>query len=109
FDYLTWPAGDPRQQIDLQIANPQHRLLDDRSAAAGKRVDARHHLLGGERLYQVVVAARAQAADAIIDFTESAEDQCRGDNPFFSQPANDFDAFDARHHAVHGHHDVIGG
>ena len=50
---------------------------------AGKRIDTRHHLLGGERLYQVVVAARTQAADAIIDFAQGAEDQCRGDDPLF--------------------------
>src|SRR5690242_11841953 len=94
FDFLTSPPGDPLQQIDLQVADPQYRLLDDGATAAGERVDTRHHLLRGERLYQIVVAARAQTADAIIDFAESAEDQRRRGDPLLSQPTNDFDSID---------------
>src|SRR5215471_13886554 len=38
-DFLATPAGNPRQQIDLQIADPQHRFPDDCPAAAGERID----------------------------------------------------------------------
>src|ERR1700757_1101867 len=78
FDFLASSAGDPFQEIDLQVADPQYRLLDNGSTTAGKRVDTRHHLLRGKRLYQVVVAPRTQTADAIVDFAEGAEDQGRG-------------------------------
>src|SRR6516165_4571179 len=44
FDLPTAPAGDPREQIDLQIADAQHRFLDHGAAAAGERIDPGQHL-----------------------------------------------------------------
>src|SRR6516162_5311953 len=74
-DFPTTPAGDPREQIDLQITDAQHRLLDHCSASTGERIDARQHFTECERLDQVIVAACTQAAHAIVDFTKSTEDQ----------------------------------
>src|SRR5437899_2984305 len=71
FYFSTAPAGDPRQQVDLQVTDAQHGLLDHGGAAARQRIDASQHLAGCERLYQVVVTACAQTAHAIIDFAES--------------------------------------
>src|SRR5215467_6442503 len=55
-----------RQQLHLQVAHPHERLLHDGGAAAGQRVDASDELGKGEGLDQIVVAARAQAANAIV-------------------------------------------
>src|SRR6516162_3233126 len=106
-DFATTSAGDPREQIDLQISDAQHRLLDHRSAATGERLDARQHFTECERLDQVIVATRTQAAHAIVDFTKSAEDQRRRDDPFFPQAANNLDPVDPWQHAIHRHDDII--
>src|SRR6516225_526709 len=109
FDFPTTAPRDPREQIDLEITDAQYRLLDHRSAAPGERIDPRQHFAECERLDQVIVAAGTQASHAIVDFTQSAEDQRRRDDPFFPQPANDLDPIDARQHAVHRHRDIIDG
>src|SRR6516165_4896178 len=57
---------------------------------------------------KVIVAACTQAAHAIVDFTKSAEDQRRRDNPLLPQAANDFNSVDPRQHTVNGHHNIIG-
>src|SRR5215467_6233949 len=75
FDLSPAATGDPRKQIDLQIADAQHRLLDHRCAAPGKRVDPRQHLAECKRLDQIIITACTQAAHAIVDFTKSAEYQ----------------------------------
>src|SRR5215472_15023298 len=80
-DFLATPTSNPRQQIDLQIADPQHRFPDDGSAATCERIDTRHHLLRGEGFYQVVVAPSTQPPHAIIDLAEGAEDQRRRGDP----------------------------
>src|ERR1700730_16284919 len=38
---LATPAGDPRHQVDREIADPQDGLLDDGLAAPAKRLDPR--------------------------------------------------------------------
>jgi hypothetical protein len=43
-DFAAAPSGDTRQQIDFQIADAQHRFLDQGRAAAGEGVDPRQHL-----------------------------------------------------------------
>ena len=106
-DFPAAPTDDSGEQIHLQVADPQHRLLDHGRAATGERIDTGQHLRGGERFYQVVVSARAQAAHPVIDFAESAQDQRRGNDPLPPQAADDFDPVDARQHAVDGHDDIF--
>src|SRR6516165_376282 len=106
-DFATTSAGAPRQQIDLQIADAQQRLFDHRSAATGERLNARQHFTECERLDEIIVAACTQAAHAIVDFTKSAKDQCRREDPLFPQAANNLDPVDLRQHAVNRHHDII--
>src|SRR5215831_18453212 len=50
------------EQVHLQVAHPQERLLHHGGAAAGQRLDASEQLGKGKGLDQIVVAARAQAA-----------------------------------------------
>src|SRR5262249_45903607 len=49
-DLLTAAANAARYEIHFKIADAQHRLLDDRGASPGQRVDPRQHFRKGERL-----------------------------------------------------------
>src|SRR5262252_31111 len=106
-DLAAAPADNPRQQVDLQVANAEDGFLYHCSAATGERIDPRQHLPRRKWLDQVIVAAGAQPADAVIDFAESAQDQRRGHDPFVPQAAYDLDPIDPRQHAVNGHHNII--
>ena len=64
-------------EVELEIADAQHGLAHHRGAASRQRLDAREQLGEGERLDQIVVAAGAQAAHAIVDLAERADDQRR--------------------------------
>src|SRR5579864_8542173 len=44
FDIAAPPLGGPRHQIELEVANPQHRLLHQGGAASRQRLDARDQL-----------------------------------------------------------------
>src|SRR5215472_7262265 len=109
FDFSTATTRHSSEQIDLQIADTQHRFLDDGGAATGEGIDARQHFAERKRLDQIVVAARTQTAHAIVDFTQRAQDQRRGEVPLLPQTAYDLDPVDARQHAVYRHDDVVGG
>src|SRR5262245_18590194 len=50
FDLSAAATCDARQQIDLQIANAQHRLFDHRCATPGKRINPRQHFAECKRL-----------------------------------------------------------
>ena len=41
FNFLAASASNPRQKIELQVADAQDRLLDCSCAAAGERIDPR--------------------------------------------------------------------
>src|SRR5262249_6271911 len=106
---LASPAADgPSEKVHLQVADPQERLLHHGRAAAGQRIDASEKLGKGEGLDEVVVAARPQASDTIIDFAERADDEGRRHNAIVTEAPNHLDAVEARQHAVDGHHDVVG-
>ncbi len=73
-----------------------------------QRVEARQQLAEGEGLGQVVIAAAAQAADAVIDLGQRAQDQNRRALAGLAQHLDDGQAVDvARQHAVHDDH-IIG-
>ena len=94
--------------LSIAVADAQHDFLNHRGAAARERVDASQHLRKSKGLHEVVIAAGAKAAHAIIDFPEGAEDQRWSEDPAFPEPADDIDAVNAREHAIHGHRDIIG-
>src|SRR5436190_3813129 len=53
-----------RNEVELEIADAQHRFLDHGGAATGKRLDPRQQFGQGERPDQIIVAAGAQPAHA---------------------------------------------
>src|ERR1700738_3429107 len=79
-------AAHATYQVELEIADTQQRFLDDGDAAPGQGLDPRQQFREGERLDQVIVAAGAQAAHAIVDLAERADDQGRRGDAVFPQP-----------------------
>ena len=75
-------------------------------AAPAERLEARQQFGEGERLDEVIVAAGAQSAHAIVDLAERADDQGRRDVAGVAQSAHDGDAVDVRQHAVDGDHRI---
>src|SRR6516225_3264381 len=97
-DHLTGIAGQVRQQTELS-----RQQLDFATTSAG---DPRQHFTECERLDEIIVTACTQAAHAIVDFTKSAKDQRRREDPLFPYAANNLDPVDLRQHAVNRHHDI---
>src|SRR5262249_18196373 len=85
-------AGAAADQVDREIANAQDGLLDDSFAAAPERLQARQQFDEGEWLDQIVVAAGAQAAHAVIDLAERGDDQERCGHAVIAQLAHHRDA-----------------
>src|SRR6516164_2051054 len=84
-DFPPAPARGPRHEIDIEIADAQHRLPDHGGAATSERLDARQQFREGKWLDEVIVPAGAQAADPVIDLAERADDQDRGGDPLLPQ------------------------
>src|SRR5689334_21828902 len=104
------PAADgPGHQVEFEIADAQHGLLDDGGASSRERLDPRQQFRERERLDEVVVAARPQASHTVIDLAERADDQRRRDDPGIPQAADDGDSVHAGQHAVDRHDGVFGG
>src|SRR5581483_2171198 len=108
---LPAAARDPmRQEVDAQVGDGQHGL--DRRAVAAPRqgLEPGQQLAEGERLGQVVVAAGAQPADAVVDLGERAQDQDRRPVAGVAQRLDDAEPVDAaRQHAVEDQHVVLAG
>ena len=102
-------AGRPRYEIQLEIADTQHRFLDDGITPPRKRLNACEQFHERERLCKVVVTTRTQPAYAIVNFTESADNQNRrGDTPL-PQASHDLDSVDVRQHPIYRNHGISGG
>src|SRR5450432_2594843 len=109
FEHLEFPrqqldvaaaaAHRARHQVHLEIADPQHRFLHDGGAAPAERLHASQQFREGKRLDEIVVAAGAQAAYAIVDLAECADDQGGRRDAVFPQSPDDRDAVHARQHA----------
>ena len=75
---LLAAAGDPvRQPVELEIADPVDWSPRRAAAAARQHLDAGQQFGEGIGLGQIVVAAGAQALDAVVDLAERREDQRR--------------------------------
>src|ERR1051326_8311690 len=109
FDIAVPPPGGARHQIELEVADPKHRLLHQGGAASRQRLDARHQLREGKWLDEIIVAAGAQAADPVIDLAERADDQDRRGDSFVAQILHDGEPVDVGKHAIDRHYDIIGG
>src|SRR6267154_1312989 len=100
FDFTTRSARRPGDEIQLEVTNPQHRILGHRIAAPSKRLDARQQFRESERLYKIVVAAGAQATNPIVDLTKGADNQSRRHHIVFPQLADDSEPIDTWKHAI---------
>ncbi|KAG1545100.1 hypothetical protein G6F50_013789 [Rhizopus delemar] len=101
-------VGGARQQVQLQVADPQHGLVAGRLLAATQQhFHPRGHLVGGERLGQVVVATGAQAAHALVHVGQRAEHQHRRGNADPPQRGADGQAVQARQQAVQRDHVIV--
>jgi hypothetical protein len=79
-DFAAGTARGARYEVEREVADPEHRFLGRRLAAAGQGLDAGQQFREGKRLYEVIVAAGAQAVHPIIDAAKRAENQCRRDD-----------------------------
>src|SRR6478672_1879500 len=106
---LSAPAAHAAgKQVDLEITDAQHHLFDDARAATSKRLDASQHFRKGEGLDEIIVAAGAKPAYAIVDLTERADDQRRSYHARFSESANDIDAVHARKQTIYRDDRIFG-
>src|SRR5262249_45639219 len=107
---LPAPAGRrSRYEVELEVADAQHRFLDDGRTAPGERLDPRQEFREGKRLDEVIVAASTQATHPVVDLAESTDDQGRRDEPIFPEAPDDGETVDVRKHAIDRHHGVVGG
>src|SRR5262245_1665392 len=108
-DFPATAGRRSRDEVELEVADAEHRFLDDGRAAPGERLDPRQQLREGKRLDEVIVAARAQATHPVVDLAERTDDQGRRDDPIVPEAPDDGEAVDVRKHAIDRHHRVVGG
>ena len=73
-DRFARTLDGPRQQIELEIRDPQLCRSRRPGAPSQQRFQTGEQLTKGKGLDQVIVAACAQTFDAVIDAAERAED-----------------------------------
>ena len=76
-------------------------------AAPRERLDPGQQFAERVGLGEIVVAAGAQALDAVVDFAERAQDQCRGPDFLGAQRADHGQSVALRQHAIDDQH-VVG-
>ena len=107
-DFPATAAHRSRHEVELEIADAQHRFLDDGIAASGESLDTGQQFREGKRLDEVVIATGAQAAHPIVDLAERADDQGGRDDAVFPKAPDDRNSVDARKHAIDRHHGIVG-
>jgi hypothetical protein len=105
---LARTPGCPRYEVEFEILDPKHSLLNDDGAASGQRLDASEQLREGKWLDKIVIASSPQTADPIVDLAECTQDQSRRDDPVLSQLPNHGYSIEAGKHTIDRHHDIIG-
>ena len=73
----------PRLDLEHEVAEREH--LRRRRSASEQRAHTREQLLGRERLHEVVVGARVQARDAVLDSVARGQKQDRQRKPLGPQ------------------------
>ena len=99
-DRLARPRHAARDQVHFEIGDLEPGLG---AAAAGQRLEPRQKLGEGEGLAEIIVAARAQALDAVLDVAHGAQHQNRGLVIGRAQGGDDRQPVEARQHAVDDH------
>src|SRR5215471_4930728 len=105
-DFTPAPARGPRHEIDLEIADAQHRLPDHGGAATSESLDARQQLREGKRLDEVIVPAGTQTADPVIDLAERADDQDRRGDALLPQLLHHRNSIEVREQAIDCQHGI---
>ena len=90
----------PPEKIELQIPDLQCRGRLRACLAAQQRLHAREQLDERERLGEIVIAARAQAAHAIIHIAERREHEHRRLAALLAQELHDRKPIHVRQHAI---------
>jgi hypothetical protein len=105
---LAAAARDPAgHHVDLQIADRKRALRRRDPRAPHQRIEPGSQLAERERLGQIVVPACAQAANAVVDLGQGAQDEDRRALPGLTQHLDDGEPVDlAGQHAVHDDHVV---
>src|SRR5262249_49381956 len=88
-DSAPAPADSPRDQIEFEIADAQHRLPHYGGAAPGESLDPCQQFRKGERLDEIVMPTGAQPADPGIDFADRTDDQDGRRDPVLPQLLHD--------------------
>ena len=71
FDLPPAPGRSPQHKIQFEVTDAQHGFSHHGGAATGKGFDPRQQFREGERLDKIIIAARAQAADTVVDFASA--------------------------------------
>src|SRR5205823_5787619 len=80
------------------VGEAEHVAGQLTAGASQDRLHPRHHLGEAERLRHVVVAARTERVDLALDSVLRSQEQDRGLEAPFPQPAADLDAFEVGEH-----------
>src|SRR5947209_8144992 len=106
-NFTAAAAGIACDQVDGEIAYPQKRVGGDGLAAAAEGLETRKKFDEGERLDEVIIAAGAQAAHAIVDLAQRGDDQEGSRDTVVAQLPHHGDAVDIWQHPVNGDHGII--
>ncbi len=99
-DLVARAPHPARQQIHLEIADAELGRRTGPARPPQQRLEPRQKLGERERLHQIVVAAGAQALDAIVDRAQCAQDEGRGPHLGRAQGGDHGEPVHARQHAV---------
>jgi hypothetical protein len=103
-DLLALAMDRAVDQVHLEFADLQGRGHRARLAAARQGVDPGDQFDEGVRLDQIVVGARPQAGDAVVDLAQGRKEQHRRLVALAAQGLDHLDAVLLGHHAIDDHH-----
>jgi len=100
FDGRTAALGSAGQKIELQIAHRHFGLHRARIAPADQRVEPCQQLGEGIGLGEIIIAARAQALDAVIDVGQGGEEKHRRHVAFAAHARDKPQSVEPGQHAI---------
>ena len=88
------------QEIKLQIEDVQLGLHCSRARPSPQRSNPRDKLRKGERLHQIIITARVQARDTVLNTAERCQEQNRRLMACHSQTLDQVQSIKPRDHAI---------
>ena len=108
-----WTSVSPRHDLARRRVEPEVADLEHRRPLHGspphERPQPREELGERERLRQVVVGARVETGDAVVDAVARREHEHRRPHAVLANPAADLEAVDPGEHEVEHDRVVLGG